>query len=76
VAGEFATVRSLITLSSSIGRFVMIVLSEDVVKLAHSILLAWLISASIVAGGMALIIRVVFPDVEAWIGGTKGHADV
>lgn len=54
----------------------MIVLSEDVVKLAQSILLAWLISASIVIGGMVLIIRVVFPDVEAWIGGTRGHTDV
>jgi hypothetical protein len=53
----------------------VIVLSEDVVKLAQSILLAWLISASIVAGGMLLMIRVVFPDVEAWIEGTKGHAD-
>jgi hypothetical protein len=75
VAGEFATARPLITLSSSIGRFVMIVLSEDVVKLAQSILLTWLIDASIVVGGMALVIRVVFPDVEAWIEGTKGHAD-
>jgi hypothetical protein len=54
----------------------MIVLSEDVVKLAQSILLAWLISASIVAGGMVLIIRVVFPEIEAWIEGTKEHADV
>jgi hypothetical protein len=54
----------------------MIVLSEDVVKLAQSILLTWLISASIVVGGMVLIIRIVFPDVEAWIEGTRGHADV
>jgi hypothetical protein len=54
----------------------MIVLSEDVVKLAQSILTEWLISASIAVGGMVLIIRVVFPDVEAWIEGTKGHADV
>jgi hypothetical protein len=53
----------------------MIVLSEEVVKLAQSILLEWLVSASIVAGGMALIILAVFPDVEAWIEGTKGHTD-
>jgi hypothetical protein len=54
----------------------MIVLSEDVVKLAQGILLAWLISGSMVAGGMVLIIRVVFPEIEAWIEGTEGHADV
>jgi hypothetical protein len=53
----------------------VIVLSEDVVKLAQSILTAWLVYASIVVGGMVLMIRVVFPDVEAWIEGTKGHAD-
>jgi hypothetical protein len=63
-------------LQSSIGRFVMIVLSEDVVKLAQSILLTWLIDASIVVGGMALMIRVAFPEIEAWIESTKGHADV
>jgi hypothetical protein len=62
--------------TSSIGRFVMIVLSEDVVKLAQSILAAWLVYASIVVGGMVLIIRVAFPEIEAWIEGTKGHADV
>ena len=54
----------------------MIVLSEDVVKLAQSILLSWLMSASIVVGGMVLIIRVVFPDVDTWIEGRKRHADV
>ena len=54
----------------------MIYLSEDAARALQALLLGWLISAGGFAAVMVLIIRAVFPEIEIWIDGMEGNADV